>query len=304
MDPARLAKFLLATTGGTPAARIAACDRLVRAGYFEEADGPLQALAQIEGTATEARKLLAVSRQLKRWGIIGKLERYVGPNAGVEDALDFSLDGGVFIARRPAAKKLIFVFSGAAKQIWISLHLLHQLLPQDCHVVYIQDHDGWCYLTGVKGFGDSYERAVEGMRALLGSLGDPQVYCIGSSGGGHAALRYGIELGVCGVLAFSPSTDMGGLAQYFPDTLLDDLGHGDPEAVIDVKDRYLAHPSPPRVMIVYGADHERDARQAKLMGDLPSVSLYPIANYDRHDVISQTIAIGVFPELIQTLLEN
>src|SRR5882672_7109558 len=80
------------------------CDKFVRAGRFEEAESQLVVLAQIPEAAREARKLLAVCKQLRRWGIVGKLEAYSASahrSSADVDLPDFSSDASVLIARRP-----------------------------------------------------------------------------------------------------------------------------------------------------------------------------------------------------------
>jgi len=299
MDQRRLTALLAAATGADPAEkRILVCQKLVRAGYFEAVEQPLTDLVQMPEVAAEARKLLAVSRQLKRWGIVGELERYeADPNTP-----DFTSEAGVMLARRPNARKVIFVFTGAAKQVWISIHLLHQVLPKDdCHVVYLRDHMGLCYLKGVDGLGDTYHATLDGMQALIRSLGDPAVYCMGSSGGGYGALRYGLDLGAEAVLAFSPSTDTDNLEAYLADLALENI-FGSSDVAVDIRRAYGSAATPPRVDLVFGERHEKDAEASRRLGDLPMVTLHPVAGYEHHDVVSQVIATGMFGGLLDRLL--
>lgn len=294
--------------GEAPSAqqRLSRCDRLVRAGRFEEAEGQLVVLAQVPEAAKEARKLLAVCKQLRRWGIVGKLEAYsansLRSNADA-DLPDFSSDAPVLIARRPEAKKVVFAFTGNARQVWISIHILHQFLwKHDCHVVYLRDPSKLCYLSGVPGFGQGYQPTLTAMRELIGSLGHPTVYCLGNSGGAYAALRYGHDLGASAVLGFSTSTDVSSLLPRLGHPLVSDYRRLTPDLSVDLKELYASSATPPRVTLVYGDQHAADAASSIRMGDLPTVTLVPIAGYDRHDVISQTIAVGLFPSLIEQLL--
>ncbi len=307
MKPETRAKLVLAAADGPPDKRIAACDRLVRDGHFDEVVGPLEQLAALPATASEARKLIAICRQLKRWGIVGQLEAYTHQSASApnpELLPDFAEKSGALIARRPRADKVIFVFSGAMKKIWVSLHLLHQMLPkQDCHIVYLRDDDRCCYLTGVGGFGDSYDAALSGMRELVAALGDPRVFCIGSSGGGYAALRYGLDLGAQGVLAFSPSTDPSHLPAAFKGTFLEGFCEQNPHVTTDLREAYATAVEPPVATLVFGGAHEEDTAASRRMQGLPTITLCPIEGYDRHDAISQTLASGQFPGLIRSMLE-
>jgi hypothetical protein len=303
MDDGQVAQLVAtATGGGSPDARITACDRLVRAGRFDVAEPPLADLSHTPPVAPVARRLLAVCRQLRRWGIVGQLERYAGTSVQDDGRPDFSDDASVLVARRPNASKVIFVFTGAARQVWVSLHVLHQVLPEDCHIVYLRDTRQLCYLTGVEGLGTSYDETLAEFRRLIDSLGGSRVYCIGSSGGGYGALRFGLDLGARAVLAFAPSTDASSLAPLFKGTALEGITDRMPHVFVDIAQLYAAAPAPPSVTLVFGDRQERDAAASRRLSGLSMVTIHPVADYDRHDVIAQTIVTGEFRSLIDGLL--
>jgi pimeloyl-ACP methyl ester carboxylesterase len=237
---------------------------------------------------------MAVCRQLRRWGIADNLERY--GSRPDEAAPDFSAEAGVLLARRPHASRVIFVFTGNARMVWMSLHILHQLLPtDDCHIVYLRDTRGLGYLDGVPELGVGYERTLDGFRRMVASLGGPRVYCVGSSAGGYASLRYALDLGARAVLAFSPLTNA---------RKLHDLSAGriSVDAILDLRTLYAAAVAPPEVTLVFGEKHAEDAAASRHLAGLPGVTLQAVPHYDRHDVIAQTIATGEFLPLIDRLL--
>jgi hypothetical protein len=289
-----------ATARSSPNDRIVACDQLVRAGRFDEAEPILAGLVHEPEVARAARKLLAVCRQLQRWGIVGQLERYARTAPGDEIRPDFADESSVLLARRPGASRVILVFTGNARQVWISLHLLHQVLPrEDCHIVYLRDSRGQCYLRGVEGLGGDYDETLAGFRDLMASLEARRLYVIGSSGGGYAALRYGLDLGARAILAFAPATDASGLDRALVSTMLGDVP---PHVLVDVRALYAAAPDGPRVTVVFAEDNATDAAAGRHLAGLPSVTLHPILSYDGHDVIAQTIVTGEFRSLIDGML--
>lgn len=289
----------VAASAVDPKQRIVACDMLVRIGLFDEAEAHLQALTETAATGAEARKLLAVCRQLRRWGIVGQLERYrtiAGPDAGLPD---FSGESGFLMARRPNAKKIIFVFTGNARQIWVSLHMLHQLLPDDCHVIYLKDNRTAGYLFGIEELADDYAGTVAALRRVIASLGGLPVYCLGSSGGGYASLRYAMDLGALAVLAFTPATDASSL-NLLPD--FTGLGRLTAGAAVDIRTFYAEAKNPPRVSLVFGDAEPNDAAACRRLAELATVTLHPIPGYDRHDAVSHTMATGTFRAFVDALL--
>jgi len=282
--------------------RLRACDRLVRAGELDLAEPALAGLAGAGTAAPTARRLLAVCRQLRRWGITARLEAWAAEGKG--DGPDFEGERSVLIARRPGARKTLIVFTGTARMVWVSLHVLHQLLPAEaCHVVYLRDPLGLGYLAGLPELGHGYDATLAGFCELLAALGAHDLRCLGSSGGGYASLRYGLDLGARAVLAFAASTDLSPAGKA-----LEMSGGGEsagipPHALVDLRALYAAAADPPRLRLVYGAGNEGDAAESRRLGGLRGVTLHPV-EYEGHDVIAQTIATGEFRRLVDDLLAD
>jgi len=281
--------------------RLRACDSLVRAGELDLAEPALSGLTHAEPAMVTARRLLAVCRQLRRWGIVSRLKPYTSPVG--RSRPDFEAARGVLIARRPGATRVLLVFTGMAKMVWVSLHVLHQVLPAEgCHIVYLRDALELSYLGGIPELGEGYEATRAGFRELIASLGGRELYCLGSSGGGYGALRYALDLGARSVLGFAPATDPSPVLKA-----LDDAGPHSGAAVPrhllrDLREVYAAAAAPPRVRLVYGELNAADATASRRLEGLPTVTLHPVAGYEGHDVIAQTIATGEFRALVDGLL--
>ncbi len=275
---------------------IARCDRMVRAGLLDKAEPELRLLIEREATAKEAHKLLAVCRQLRRLGIIDDLEPFQGKRSVDRDDPDFGSEASVLISRRAAARKTVLVFTGKARQVWLSIHLLHRFLsPYDCNIVYLKDARKNAYLLGIPDFGPDQRALLRGLSDIVAELGGTDLHCLGSSAGGYMALRAGVELGAATSLAFSPATSEGEFGL--------ELNAGGIETP-DLLTLYRSASNPPRTTLVFAENHVRDARSSRRMADLNAVRLVPIPNYDGHDVIAATIASGLFPSLIDELLRG
>ena len=281
--------------------RIVACDLLVREGEIALARPALESLRDHPNVGAVARRLLSVCGQLDRWGIVGKLQRFVHrddlPTSSKIEAVDFERDSSALVARRPGAQSVLFIFTGDAKMLWVSLHVLHQIVERfDCHVVYLRDFSGLGYFGGVGGFGSDYKTCVARMSDLAADLGAPRLHVIGNSGGGYAAMRYAYDLKADGVLVFSPAMDAKEVAVAMGD-------NSETHIVPDLVEVY-ASAEAPRATLVFGEAHSADAARCGRFAGLPKVRLAPILGYDRHDILAHVLAEGAFPLMLGELLET
>lgn len=297
--------FNLKSLNASPSLRMASADHLVRAGYFEAVRPFILLLMEILEIRQEARRLLAVCDQLKRWGVQSDITQLDIPEAIIHADI---FNKGVMIARRPNSKKLIIVFTGAAKQVWISIHVLHQLLPKDCHILYLMDHKNCQYLLGIEEFGWGYKKMMQGLQNTIKELGCPSCYCIGSSAGGYASLRVGLEIGAQSVLAIAPATDLSTLdSNEFAVQIgksEQDVISALPDGSGDLLDIFTTKPSTPKVLITYGGANPLDSARALHMRSAPGVKLHEVADFSRHDVLAELIANGDFRILINDMLSH
>ena len=291
----------------TPIERtLAACDYLVRQGYFEEVEPALDRLCNHPATRADARRLLAVCKQMLSWDIQGKLEGFSGFDAVpfdpmVKGAVD------VMLARRPGSSKCIVVFTGAAKQIWVSLHILHQIMPTDCHIIYLKDHSDLGYLLGLPVFGAGFSRMVYGLKSICDGLGVKEVYVLGSSAGGFAALSFGLLIGASRMLSFSPQTDLTDLVRRHDAAA---MAQGDPRwrqpdilpPYLDLVEQYKNTSNPPRLVLTFGGANTADAPAALRMAGLSGVVLNEAVGYARHDILAWCFANGQIRTLIDGMM--
>ncbi len=263
-------------------------------------------LSQLPELAQAATRMQVLCRQLARRAKRMPLEPYRDLNpvtlAGpIEDPILAS--ESVMIQRRADATRVILVFTGNDQRVWVPVQVFQSYLPEDAHIVFLRDpsHAGHKYGLNALGFG--YENTLGGLKRLIQSLGAHQIYCIGSSTGGFAAMRYGLDLGAERILAFVPTTydDTPDLAKL-QDFLQTDLHLAQPPGGDDLRQVYVTAPRRADVTIVYGGANLDDARQARHMQDVPSVTLIELPDYAGHDVVSELIASGQLEVLITALV--
>lgn len=286
--------------------QLKAADFLLRQGYFEEVQPTLERLCDHPATRPEARRLLAVCRQMHSWGIQGKLESYTG-----FDVVQFdpSVRGAaeVMLARRPGSTKCIVVFTGAAKQIWVSLHILHQIMPTDCHIIYLRDYSNTGYLTGLNVFGIGFGRMVDGLQGIFDSLGVKDVHVLGSSAGGFAALSFGLMVRAASMLSFSPQTEVSETVRLFANATLaqSDTPWGQPSKLppyLDIVEHYKNTRYHPPLTLTFGGANDSDAPAALRMAGLPSVVLNEAIGYERHDILAWCFANGQIRRLVDWMM--
>ncbi len=113
--------------------------------------------------------------------------------------------GGHF-AIRPyrGSKKLVIFFSATGVKagefnFWKFGHRLQ------CHCIFLNNGEARWYQNGVPGLGSSVEETVETLKNWAASLNADEIYTVGSSMGGYAAILYGCLLDAR-ILSFSAET--------------------------------------------------------------------------------------------------
>src|SRR5205085_8981054 len=75
-------------------------------------------------------------------------------------------------------------------------------------ILYLRDFLSLCYQGGVPGLGDSYAATLAQLKHIVHESSVEKLYVLGSSAGGYAALRYGLDLSADAILALSPITEL------------------------------------------------------------------------------------------------
>jgi hypothetical protein len=212
---------------------------------------------------------------------------------------------GIMIAPavKPARRALIF-FGGMGDGDMVLPRQATDL--EDCHLLTIKDQANCFALCDIPRLGATYEDNLALIKAILAKLGADAVFCFGSSAGGFPALKFGLDLGARGVLAFSTPTSLdlddepGSDFKTYP--LLVRLYRRARRLGRSMATAYQARVVHPRVLLVYGEGHERDAYFANHMAGVPGVELLPLAGFKEHTTYLEVTKRGMLPEMLGELL--
>ena len=101
----------------------------------------------------------------------------------------------LLVAPKQGAETVMLVFTGLANRAGISVRLLDAYLATlNISVIYLRDNTRLLFNDGIESVADSYEGTLEIIKQRIKELGAKKIICFGNSGGGFAAIRYGIDL--------------------------------------------------------------------------------------------------------------
>jgi hypothetical protein len=195
----------------------------------------------------------------------------------------------------------VILFTGESRKFGVSLDVLHRILRRSVgQVVYLRDYNNLFYLAGVHTWGDA-AATVDRLKRLIAESSVKRVCAIGSSAGGFAALRFGLDLSVDAVLALSPQTDL----RKLPDS----KGRAKslqrfriPDEALDLLPFYEQAARRPQTTLVFGAANEADEKHVQRLAHFPEVEILPLPGVSQHNVVTHLIAEGLFDRLVQKTL--
>ncbi|MBT4391258.1 MAG: hypothetical protein HOD35_01210 [Euryarchaeota archaeon] len=105
-------------------------------------------------------------------------------------------------------KPLIIAFGGISGGIYQPVFEFKNFLQKnvDCHFIFVKDTNQCWYHKGAIGLGNNIENVTQNLKNIIKKINYSKVVTIGGSMGGFAALLFGIQLNVDGIIAFSPQT--------------------------------------------------------------------------------------------------
>jgi hypothetical protein len=278
--------------------RIAACECVIANGGLAQVVELLESLRGRSEHAEVVGRGLALCRSLVSSGILARLDRVSSERP------TWKMSVPVLQLRAPSADKIVLIFMAEGRRFWSVMQVLLRVLePFGQHLMFLSDSSPRFFLHGVDGLRPGYANSIEDLRKLAGALGDLPIYCLGSSKGGFAALRYGLDLGAEHVLAFSPWTS---LAANDDSPAADEVWTSRCMGAdaIDLKPLFAGCSRIPRLTIYYGALNGRDARHARRLADLPGVRVLAIEGYGGHGSLSQLIAQRKIEAVLGDFLEQ
>lgn len=207
--------------------------------------------------------------------------------------------------KKENAKKTIAIFTGSSLNNLPRITMLHHMLSKyDCNVVYLRDHQYMSHLAGLAGcISTTPDHAAQELLALNKSLGADQMYCIGISLGGYAALLYGMHMKAVKIIGFSAFTNYqfeNAVVEKYPELIK--IKKNYPERMLDLFPIYNSNAFHPKVDLYYGNNNEIDSKHALRFQSLDNVKLCGIDEWEDHDTLKYVLKNAKFHELITDLL--
>jgi tetratricopeptide (TPR) repeat protein len=232
------------------------------------------------------------------------------PNTNDVLVQKMSADGQdeMFVHRRPGSERLLLVFTGMAQEAGgIPLPLLHGLLSQlPINVIYLRDYQRLMYLNGIRQIGASYGDTLLALKEIQTTMGANRLFCIGTSAGGYAAIRYGLDMGAEAVLGFGAPTNATTNIQEHDNrgpSILYRLFKQVPEMAVNLRRLVEACPQPPNIRLYYGECMPQDRLHAENMAGLTGIELHPTVDFSEHKIVGKLLADGKLEGIIRSGLD-
>src|SRR5262249_50870963 len=117
------------------------------------------------------------------------------------------LDADVLVAECLGADTAVIVFTGVADRMGLPLATFDRYLAAlGLGAVYFKDFRPILFVKGVETLRNAYGDTVTELRAIPRRGAAERVCRIGTSGGGGAAIRYGIDLGAGNIVSIAGAT--------------------------------------------------------------------------------------------------
>jgi hypothetical protein len=105
------------------------------------------------------------------------------------------------------AEKIYFFFGGISGSLGIPpFEFLQSTGALKCSRVFLRDFSQSWYQLGLPGVGENVDIVCDYIKKIIYTKSPSEIYFIGNSMGGYAALLFGALMGVGNVIAFSPQT--------------------------------------------------------------------------------------------------
>lgn len=225
--------------------------------------------------------------------------------AKTDETRFFGVDALVW--RKKGHKRTLFFFSGAARRSLPLIAMLHKTFKElGCNVVYVRDHQKLWHLAGLVGMPSvDPEGVAQELIRVHQAQGGTEIFTVGFSIGGYAALRYGLLMQAEAALSFSGFTNI--LLNELDMSLLASvkrLHDHNPELPADLRTMYGEAKHHPRLTLFYGDAHERDSHHALRMASLSGTKLLPVRGLADHDTMKFFQSTGGMPTLMADFLTS
>lgn len=223
-----------------------------------------------------------------------------------QDQLGRKLSGIMVLpSQEPTPFALIFFGGNGERNFTLPHPLVNRL---GIHLIFIKDSARCFSLCEISRLGPGFEANLPRLKSILAELEATSIYCLGTSAGAFPALKFGLELDALGVLAFSGTPtlniddDPGATMAKYPQ--LRQLYKKSRHLGTSMVTEYAARAAHPSVIFVFGDTNKRDAYFASFMNGMAGVKMVPVEDFSKHGSFTETLARGLFPELLDALFSG
>lgn len=200
------------------------------------------------------------------------------------------------------ADTTMILFCGHAHRFGVDLNAVALWLRSlPANLIYLRDFNLRLYLAGVRSIGN-IEESIQRLKEDLAALGTKRIVTMGNSGGVYGALHYGCRLEADQILCFAgPTSLQAGVLEASERPVYDVINSLVQQGVLTEPDlrEYLLQTKTP-VRYFYGENYEFDAVQVSTLENIPTVSIEPVKDWDRHVVIGELARRGQLKDILLT----
>lgn len=196
------------------------------------------------------------------------------------------------------SEKTLLVFGGmATRPSMPPKEFFKSFSEKDMNIVFVKDFKQCWYQNGLVGKSHDVESTVRVLRDLI-PPSTKNLICLGTSAGGYAAIRFGVELNAERIIAFAPQTLIG--TQVFKrfksaESRIEEVDINSPD--FDLKKILSARPHH-NIEVHFGELNAQDHAAADHIKD--HVNLYPYP-FDGHGIASYLKGNGTLEEILSTI---
>ena len=196
----------------------------------------------------------------------------------------------VLVAPMPGAAAGVLVFSAMGDSVSMPLPLLDRYLAAlGVTAIYLKDFQRLFYMRGVASLGASRDDTLRALREIRDGLGLRRLCTLGTSAGGFAATRYGVELAADRLLSFCGETHsrVEDLTKLEPGiaVIRRQVGAQVPAEDLDLRRFLLSRQHQSKIAWFYPEESPHDKAHALHLAGVDGVALHPVAECDDHELL-------------------
>jgi tetratricopeptide (TPR) repeat protein len=196
----------------------------------------------------------------------------------------------VIVARAANVDTAVLVFTALTDVVSMPLPIFDRYLAAlGITAIYLKDFQRLFYLRGIASLGQRYDGTIRALREICRRLGLQRLFTLGTSAGGFAAVRYGVELGADRMLSFCGETHgaVGGTAKLEPGVALIKrrLAACVPQEELDLREFLLSRRYSGKIEWFYSAGAARDTDQALHLSGIGGLTLQGVTGCDDHELL-------------------